>query len=82
MIGLLERLGHATRTSIVSIGYATRMFFTILRASGGLWRRLRLITDQIHFIGNYSLVIIAISGLFVASSGRSSTNRMSSTAFG
>ena len=65
MIGLLARLGHVTRTSIVSIGYATRMFFTILRASGGLWRRLRLITDQIHFIGNYSLVIIAISGLFV-----------------
>ncbi len=65
MIGLLARLGHATRTTIVSIGYATRMFFTILRASGGLWRRLRLVTDQIHFIGNYSLVIIAISGLFV-----------------
>ncbi|MBC7513257.1 MAG: lipid asymmetry maintenance ABC transporter permease subunit MlaE [Herminiimonas sp.] len=65
MTGLLARLGHATRTTVVSIGYATRMFFTILRASGGLWRRLRLITDQIHFIGNYSLVIIAISGLFV-----------------
>jgi phospholipid/cholesterol/gamma-HCH transport system permease protein len=31
----------------------------------GLWRRPRLITDQIHFIGNYSLVIIAVSGLFV-----------------
>jgi phospholipid/cholesterol/gamma-HCH transport system permease protein len=26
---------------------------------------LRLVTDQIHFIGNYSLVIIAVSGLFV-----------------
>lgn len=65
MIALLERLGHAARTTIVSIGYATRMFFTILRASGGLWRRPRLVTDQIHFIGNYSLVIIAISGLFV-----------------
>jgi len=24
-----------------------------------------LVTDQIHFIGNYSLIIIAISGLFV-----------------
>jgi phospholipid/cholesterol/gamma-HCH transport system permease protein len=30
-----------------------------------LWRRLRLVSDQIHFIGNYSLVIIAVSGLFV-----------------
>jgi phospholipid/cholesterol/gamma-HCH transport system permease protein len=63
--GMLESVGRATRTSITSIGYATRMLGTILRASGGLWRRPRLITDQIHFIGNYSLLIIAISGLFV-----------------
>ncbi|MBC7415865.1 MAG: lipid asymmetry maintenance ABC transporter permease subunit MlaE [Herminiimonas sp.] len=65
MLSLLERIGRSTRVGIGSIGYATRMFFAILRASGGLWRRGRLITDQIHFIGNYSLVIIAISGLFV-----------------
>jgi phospholipid/cholesterol/gamma-HCH transport system permease protein len=63
--GILESVGRATRTSVTSIGYATRMLGTILRASGGLWRRPRLITDQIHFIGNYSLLIIAISGLFV-----------------
>ena len=37
----------------------------MLRASSGLPRRLRLVTDQVHFIGNYSLVIIAVSGLFV-----------------
>ena len=65
MVQLLETIGRTTRLGIGSIGYATRMFFAILRASGGLWRRLRLITDQIHFIGNYSLIIIAISGLFV-----------------
>ncbi|MBC7416495.1 MAG: lipid asymmetry maintenance ABC transporter permease subunit MlaE [Herminiimonas sp.] len=63
--GMLQNVGRATRTSVTSIGYATRMLVTVLRASGGLWRRPRLITDQIHFIGNYSLVIIAISGLFV-----------------
>jgi phospholipid/cholesterol/gamma-HCH transport system permease protein len=34
-------------------------------ASPGAFRRPRLITDQVHFIGNYSLVIIAVSGLFV-----------------
>jgi phospholipid/cholesterol/gamma-HCH transport system permease protein len=65
MLDLLARVGHASRMSVVSIGYATRMFFTLLRASPGLLRRPRLVTDQIHFIGNYSLVIIAISGLFV-----------------
>lgn len=65
MRDFLELIGRTVRVGIVSIGYATRMFFAILGASGGLWRRLRLITDQVHFIGNYSLVIIAISGLFV-----------------
>ena len=65
MTNFLGRIGFASRDTMRSIGYATRMFFSILRASGGLWRRPRLITDQIHFIGNYSLVIIAISGLFV-----------------
>ena len=65
MLDLLARIGSSTRGTVHSIGYATRMFFRVIAASLGLWRRPRLITDQIHFIGNYSLVIIAISGLFV-----------------
>jgi phospholipid/cholesterol/gamma-HCH transport system permease protein len=58
-------LGRGVREWLDNLGYATRMLLNVLRVSGGLWRRLRLITDQIHFIGNYSLVIIAVSGLFV-----------------
>jgi phospholipid/cholesterol/gamma-HCH transport system permease protein len=65
MLTFLESIGRTSRTTATNIGYATRMFFNIVRASAGLFRRLRLITDQIHFIGNYSLIIIAISGLFV-----------------
>jgi phospholipid/cholesterol/gamma-HCH transport system permease protein len=42
-----------------------RTFVAMLIASAGLIRRIRLVTDQVHFIGNYSLVIIAVSGLFV-----------------
>ena len=61
----LAAIGRTVRESISGLGVATRMFLAILRASLGLWRRPRLITDQIHFIGNYSLVIIAVSGLFV-----------------
>jgi phospholipid/cholesterol/gamma-HCH transport system permease protein len=61
----LSSLGRTIREFIADLGFATRTFFAVLRASGGLWRRLRLVTDQIHFIGNYSLVIIAVSGLFV-----------------
>jgi phospholipid/cholesterol/gamma-HCH transport system permease protein len=47
------------------IGLQMRTLLAMLRASGGLLRRPRLVTDQVHFIGNYSLVIIAVSGLFV-----------------
>jgi phospholipid/cholesterol/gamma-HCH transport system permease protein len=49
----------------LNVGFATRTFVAVLGASRGLLRRPRLVTDQIHFIGNYSLVIIAVSGLFV-----------------
>ena len=62
---MITRLGQAVRGTAADVGYAARSFFTILFSSFGLWRRPRLVTDQIHFIGNYSLVIIAVSGLFV-----------------
>lgn len=58
-------LGRWVREFIANVGFAARMFFSVVWTSGGLLRRPRLITDQIHFIGNYSLVIIAVSGLFV-----------------
>jgi phospholipid/cholesterol/gamma-HCH transport system permease protein len=65
MIGAIASLGQWVRESVVNVGFATRMFLVVLAASGGVLRRPRLVTDQIHFIGNYSLVIIAVSGLFV-----------------
>jgi len=65
MIWLLETLGRLVREFVVNIGFATRTFFGIIGASGGLLRRFRLVTSQIHFIGNYSLVLIAVSGLIV-----------------
>ncbi len=58
-------IGGWVREFLARLGYTAAAFCTILRACGGLWRRPRLVTDQIHFIGNYSLVIIAVSGLFV-----------------
>ena len=66
MIGrFLTALGGTVREFILNLGFGTRTLFAMLRASGGLIYRLRLVTDQIHFIGNHSLVIIAVSGLFV-----------------
>lgn len=65
MISFFAAIGSRVTFQLARLGYGTSMLFSVLRASLGLWRRPRLITDQIHFIGNYSLVIIAVSGLFV-----------------
>jgi len=65
MVDAVSSVGRWVRESLANIGFATRTFAAVLKVSSGLLRRPRLITDQIHFIGNYSLVIIAVSGLFV-----------------
>src|SRR5690606_16067471 len=62
---ILRWIGGSLREYVTNVGLGTRAFLAILMASGGLLRRLRLVAAQIHFIGNYSLVIIAVSGLFV-----------------
>ena len=65
ILNWLGSLGGAVRGVLGEIGFAIRMLWAIVRGSGTLLRRPRLMTDQIHFIGNYSLIIIAVSGLFV-----------------
>lgn len=65
MVQWLASLGRMVLSYLSSIGQATRMFAYLVGRLGSVLRRLRLVTDQIHFIGNYSLAIIAISGLFV-----------------
>jgi len=61
----LSKLGRFVRNNIEGLGYATRLFFAVISSSATLFKRLRLVSDQIHFVGNYSFVIIAVSGLFV-----------------
>ena len=61
----VERLGASLTGSVARLGYATRFLWTTMASSGTSLRRPRLVTNQIHFIGNYSLIIILISGLFV-----------------
>ncbi len=65
MTAWLAAIGSAVRRALADLGLQARTFFALIMASGGLLRRFRLVTDQVHFIGNYSLVIIAVSGLFV-----------------
>lgn len=61
----IARLGSFVRSNVEGLGNAARMFVTILVKSPALVKRFRLVTDQVHFLGNYSFVIIAVSGLFV-----------------
>ncbi|MFS8974387.1 lipid asymmetry maintenance ABC transporter permease subunit MlaE [Cupriavidus necator] len=65
MIGFFTVIGAAVRRNVSGVGHATRMFLTLLGLSPALLRRFRLVTDQVFFVGNLSLVIIAVSGLFV-----------------
>jgi phospholipid/cholesterol/gamma-HCH transport system permease protein len=65
MIDWLASIGSQVRAGLANLGLQLRTFIALLVASRGLLRRFRLVTDQVHFIGNYSLVIIAVSGLFV-----------------
>jgi len=50
---------------VMATGAATRFFFRLSFLSLESLRRPRLIIDQIHFIGNYSLSIILVSGLLI-----------------
>ncbi len=59
------RLGYAVRSQTADLGRATRLFGRLVGMSGATLARFGLVRDQIHFLGNYSLAIIAVSGLFV-----------------
>ncbi|WP_372659708.1 lipid asymmetry maintenance ABC transporter permease subunit MlaE [Hydrogenophaga sp.] len=58
-------IGFAVRMLLTRIGYGTRLFFRLIGLLGATLRRPGLVRDQIHFLGNHSLAIIGVSGLFV-----------------
>lgn len=58
-------VGFAVRRQLDDLGYGARLFYRLLTTLGGSLKRFGLIRDQIHFLGNYSLLIIGVSGLFV-----------------
>ncbi|MFZ5519855.1 MAG: lipid asymmetry maintenance ABC transporter permease subunit MlaE [Pseudomonadota bacterium] len=58
-------IGLATRTLLADVGHAARLLLRLVLLFPAAFRRPRLVADQIHFLGNYSLAIITVSGLFV-----------------
>lgn len=62
---LVSDLGFAVRRQLVEVGYAARLMSRLVALTGPALARFGLVRDQIFFLGNYSLAIIAVSGLFV-----------------
>jgi phospholipid/cholesterol/gamma-HCH transport system permease protein len=62
---MISSLGRWVLDGVGTAGYATRMFVRLVLEFFALLRRPRLVTKQVFFVGNYSFVIIAVSGLFV-----------------
>jgi phospholipid/cholesterol/gamma-HCH transport system permease protein len=60
-----SEIGYATRGFVADVGHAAKLFFKLLALLGAVFKRFGLVRDQIHFLGNYSLAIITVSGLFV-----------------
>ncbi len=58
-------VGYATRRKLADLGHGARLFIRLAGLLGASFRRFGLVRDQVHFLGNYSLAIIAVSGLFV-----------------
>ncbi len=58
-------VGFAVRCKLADVGMGARLFWRLIGLFGASMRRFSLVRDQVHFLGNYSLSIIATSGLFV-----------------
>ena len=64
-MNFIANLGFAVRSYLAGLGLGARLFVRLVSEFGSNMRRFGLVRDQVHFLGNYSLAIIAVSGLFV-----------------
>ena len=62
---LISRLGAGVINTVAGLGAFARFVGALFMLLPKALLRPRLIIDQMHFIGNYSMVIIVVSGLFV-----------------
>ncbi|MGN6230939.1 MAG: lipid asymmetry maintenance ABC transporter permease subunit MlaE [Trinickia sp.] len=62
---MISALGRWVINRILRTGYAARLFLRVVLEGFRLLRRPGLVVKQIFFVGNYSFIIIAVSGLFV-----------------
>lgn len=60
-----SEVGFAVRSKLADVGEGTRLFVRLVSLVGPTFARFRLVIDQLFLLGNLSLLIIAVSGLFV-----------------
>lgn len=60
-----EKIGHQVVDRVWRLGFAARFFLRILLSSGSVFLRPHLIVKELYNTGTLSIVIIAVSGLFV-----------------
>ena len=65
VLSFFEALGGRVNGMVTRLGFASRFFWIMLRLSGTSFRRLPLTIREIYFAGVLSLIIIAVSALFV-----------------
>ena len=65
MMALATRVGASVRLALADVGAATRLFFNLLGRSPRALARFVLVREQVFYLGNRSLSIIGVSGLFV-----------------
>ncbi len=65
MKGLATQIGRQVRMQLIDIGWSARLFMQLLAHSPRALLRFSLVREQIFFLGNRSLSIIGVSGLFV-----------------
>ena len=65
ILDFFQKIGAKTLWLLATIGQVTFFFFYILRHSLTSFIRPRLTIRQIYFSGVLSIIIIAVSGLFV-----------------
>ena len=58
-------VGYAVRLKMADIGAGARLLVQLVGLAGATFARLRLVVEQVFVLGNRSLSIIAVSGLFV-----------------
>ena len=59
----LPTWAFAVRRKLADVGLGRVCSRALLRLFPAVWQRPGLVRDQVHFLGNYSLAIITVSGL-------------------